>query len=82
VNVINKKGNTLLHEAVGGRLIRKQKADETIEYPTPGEKNRALDEIVSILREAGASMDQPNLARLTPAQIQAQTRAKWEKGCE
>lgn len=47
---------------MGGRLIRKEKADGTLDYPTDSEKIRALDQIVSILREAGSSMDQPNLA--------------------
>jgi ankyrin repeat protein len=82
VNAVNKKGNTPLHEAMGGRLIRKEKADGTLDYPTLAEKIRALDGIVSILREAGASMDQPNLARQTPAQLQEQKRARWEKGDE
>lgn len=82
VNAVNKKGNTPLHEAIGGRLIRKEKADGTLDYPTLVEKIRALDEIVSILREAGASMDQPNLARQTPAQLQERKLARWEKGVE
>lgn len=82
VNAVNKKGNTPLHEAMGGRLIRKEKADGTLDYPTLAEKIRAFDEIVSILREAGASMDQPNFAGQTPAQLQEQKRARWEKGGE
>jgi hypothetical protein len=82
VNTVNKKGNTPLHEAMGGRLIRKEMVDGTLDYPTLAEKIRALDEIVSILREAGASIDQPNLARQTPAQLQEQKRARWEKGGE
>jgi len=53
-----------------------------LDYPTLAEKIRALDEIVSILREAGASMDQPNLAGQTPAQLQEQKRARWERGGE
>jgi hypothetical protein len=65
---------------MGGRLVRKEKADGTLDYPTLAEKIRALDEIVSILREAGASMDQPNVARQTPAQLQEQKLARWRKG--
>ncbi|KAJ5726158.1 uncharacterized protein N7483_007515 [Penicillium malachiteum] len=65
-------------------LIRKEKADGTLDYPTLAEKIHALDEIVSVLREAGASMDQLNLARQTPAQLQEQEQklARWERGGE
>ncbi|KAJ6096929.1 hypothetical protein N7486_007675 [Penicillium sp. IBT 16267x] len=81
-SVINKKGNTAPHEAMGGRLIRRQKEDGSLEWPTLPEKIQALDKIISILQEAGPSMDQPNVAGKTPAQLLVDKRARWEKGGE
>ncbi|KAJ5215841.1 uncharacterized protein N7498_002248 [Penicillium cinerascens] len=80
-SVINKKGNTPLHEAVGGRLIGRRMEDGSLEGPALSEKIQAQDEIISIL-QAGASMDQPNMAGKTPAQLLADKRAQWEKGRE
>lgn len=79
---INQKGNTALHEAMGGRLIRREKEDGSLEWPTLQEKIHAHNMIISILQEAGASMNQPNVAGKTPAQLLVDKRARWEKGGE
>jgi ankyrin repeat protein len=81
-SAINKKGNTVLHEVMGGRLIRRQKEDGSLEWPTLLEKIQTHDMIISILQEAGASMNQPNVEGKTPAQLLVDKRARWEKGGE
>ncbi|CAI7610632.1 unnamed protein product [Penicillium glandicola] len=81
-SAVNNKGNTPLHEVMTGRLIRKEKEDGSLEWPTLSEKIQAHEEIISILQDAGASMDQPNVAGKTPAQLLVEKRAKWEKGGE
>jgi ankyrin repeat protein len=82
VSAVNNKGNTPLHEVMTGRLIRRENEDGSLEWPTLSEKIQAHDEIISTLQDAGASMDQPNLAGKTPAQLLVEKRAKWEKGGE
>jgi ankyrin repeat protein len=82
VSAVNNKGNTPLHEAMTGRLIRKEKENGSLEWPTLSEKILAHDKIISILQDAGASMDLPNMAGNTAAQLLVEKRAKWEKGGE
>ncbi|KAJ5761805.1 uncharacterized protein N7511_005187 [Penicillium nucicola] len=81
-SAVNNKGNTPLHEVMTGRLVRKEREDGSLEWPTLSEKIQAHDEIISILQDAGASMDQPNVTGRTPAQLLVEKRAKWDKGGE
>ncbi|CEJ54579.1 hypothetical protein PMG11_00883 [Penicillium brasilianum] len=82
VSAVNNKGNTPLHEAMTGRLNRKEKEDGSLEWPTLSEKIQAHDKIISILQDAGASIDLPNMAGKTPAQLLVEKRAKWDNGGE
>lgn len=45
-SAVNNKGNTPLHEVMTGRLIRKEKEDGSLEWPTLSEKIQAHDEII------------------------------------
>ncbi|KAJ5106293.1 hypothetical protein N7456_002968 [Penicillium angulare] len=84
VNVVDNKGNTPVHQAVGGRLVRREKIDKTIDWPTVEEKIRACNEMITVLIEAGAgagagaSMDRPNLEGKTPTQLRELSIARWE----
>lgn len=64
VHAVNKMGNTHLHGVVGGaRLHRREMEDGTLGWPTVAEERRA-QEIVSVLRGAGARFDVLNAAEL------------------
>ncbi|KAJ5946382.1 hypothetical protein N7454_003221 [Penicillium verhagenii] len=78
VNAVDNKGHTPVHQAANGKLQRREKADKTIEWPTLEEKIHACDGIVTVLLEAGASMDKPNLEGKTPTQLREISIARWE----
>ena len=78
VNAVDNKGNTPVHQAVSGKLQRREKAENPIEWPTLEEKIHACDEMVTILLEAGASMDKPNLEGKTPTQLREVSIQRWE----
>ncbi|PYH48038.1 uncharacterized protein BP01DRAFT_313070, partial [Aspergillus saccharolyticus JOP 1030-1] len=64
VNAINAQGNTPLHELMWGTLPRR--LDESVHPQRP---TRAREAFVQLLVDAGASMDQKNLAGQTPMQL-------------
>lgn len=71
VKAINHKGNTPLHEVMKSTLIRR--LDEN-GRPDPAQPRddapvRAREQMIRVLVDAGASMDQPNAAGQTPAQL-------------
>lgn len=81
VSLTNGDGNTALHECLRmGIILHKQTRNGSVR-PTPADRRRALDEMVTILLEAGgdAVMDQPNSAGETPRQLQSKKLAIWQK---
>jgi len=65
---------------MGGRLLERIGEDGVPHPPSLSDKIRAHDEIITILQEAGASMDQQNAQGKTPRQLLDRTRAKWQRG--
>ncbi|PYI35430.1 ankyrin [Aspergillus indologenus CBS 114.80] len=82
VNAVNKKGNTPLHLAVGASIFpRGRRMDDGKIVETPLEEGfEALEKMIEILQDAGASMDQANLAGETPREILQETRERWTRG--
>ncbi|PYH75540.1 ankyrin [Aspergillus uvarum CBS 121591] len=82
VNAVNKKGNAPLHLAVGASIFprgRRMDDGEIVETPL-AEGFNALEKMIKILQDAGASMDQANLAGETPREILKETRERWARG--
>ncbi|RAH47434.1 ankyrin [Aspergillus brunneoviolaceus CBS 621.78] len=79
VNAVNKKGNTPLHVAVGASTfpsVRRMDDGGYVEIPLE-DRLEALEKMIEILQDAGASMDQANLAGETPREILKETRERW-----
>ncbi|OJJ94894.1 hypothetical protein ASPACDRAFT_1860582 [Aspergillus aculeatus ATCC 16872] len=79
VNAVNKKGNTPLHVAVGASTfpsVRRMDDGGFVEIP-PEERLEAFEKMIDILQQAGASVDQANLAGETPREILKETRERW-----
>jgi ankyrin repeat protein len=91
VSAVDRKGNTPLHEVMKGKMLRKMYANREVEPLAPNLLRRTRDELILALLNAGASMDQTNIAGQTPKQVldcvleeregqqqrEAAKRAKW-----
>ncbi|KAJ5538736.1 ankyrin [Penicillium frequentans] len=70
VNVINHKGNTPLHEVMKSTMIRRMGEDGLPDPSQPLDSPYTTrEELIQMLVDAGGSMDQPNKAGQTPAQL-------------
>jgi ankyrin repeat protein len=69
VSAIDNKGNTSLHEVMKGQMLRKLYENAGVEPLPTGFPNRARDELIQVLLDAGASMDRTNDAGQAPGQI-------------
>ncbi|KAJ5549448.1 ankyrin [Penicillium frequentans] len=70
VNVINHKGNTPLHEVMKSTMVRKMGEDGLPDPLQPLDSPYTTREaLIKMLVDAGGSMDQPNKAGQTPAQL-------------
>jgi hypothetical protein len=69
VNAVDNKGNTPLHEVMKGKMLRKRYENGELEPLPTGFPKIARDELIQVLLDAGASMDQTNGAGQTPGQV-------------
>ncbi|PYH90322.1 ankyrin [Aspergillus ellipticus CBS 707.79] len=69
VNMVNRFGDTPLHEVIRGTLARGVDKRGHIEPMGREDVTKALDDLVKVLQDAGASMDKPNRGGKTPPQI-------------
>lgn len=70
VNSVNHKGNTPLHEVMGGTLIRRVDKNGMPDPSQPRDAPyRAREELIKIMVDAGGSMEQANGAGKTPTQL-------------
>ena len=68
MNALHKKRNTPLHAVMNGTIARRMDEHGSLE-PIHGRVEKARDEIIQILLDAGASEDQINKAGETPKQV-------------
>lgn len=69
INAIDNKGNTPLHEVMKGKMLRKRYENGELEPLPTGFPERARDELIQVLLDAGASMDRTNGAGQTPGEV-------------
>lgn len=70
VTVVNYKGNTPLHEVMKGTMLRRMGEDGLPDPSQPLDSPYTTrEELIKMLVDAGGSMDQPNKAGHTPAQL-------------
>lgn len=69
VTVIDNTGNTPLREVVKGKMLIKMYPNREVEPLPPQILQRTQDELIQVLLNAGASMEQANGAGETPQQI-------------
>ncbi|PWY73015.1 ankyrin [Aspergillus heteromorphus CBS 117.55] len=83
VNAVNGQGDTPLHEVMRGTLIKKANHDTIPKEVRAEILDKARGDMISLLRDAGASMEIRNAAGKTPPQlreaiVEAAERARQE----